>query len=149
LQPLFPNQAAKGNKGLAPATNGRGLPAMVHPVDVIVGKRIRLRRSALSISQTELAERLGLTFQQIQKYERGSNRVSCSRLVELSKALDVPIVYFFEDTGSDEGRLFDQLNLRIIPEVRRLVSAFQKIENTQERRLAIALMESMVTGSDR
>lgn len=74
---------------------------MVHPVDVIVGKRIRLRRSALSISQTELAERLGLTFQQIQKYERGSNRVSCSRLVELSKALDVPIVYFFEDTGSD------------------------------------------------
>ena len=122
---------------------------MIHPVDVIVGKRIRLRRSALSISQTELAERLGLTFQQIQKYERGSNRVSCSRLVELSKALDVPIVYFFEDTGSDEGRLFDQLNLRIIPEVRRLVSAFQKIENTQERRLAIALMESMVTGSDR
>ena len=122
---------------------------MVHPVYVIVGKRIRLRRSALSISQTELAERLGLTFQQIQKYERGSNRVSCSRLVELSKALDVPIVYFFEDTGSDEGRLFDQLNLRIIPEVRRLVSAFQKIENTQERRLAIALMESMVTGSDR
>ncbi len=122
---------------------------MVHPVDVIVGKRIRLRRSALSISQTELAERLGLTFQQIQKYERGSNRVSCSRLVELSKALDVPIVYFFEDTGSDEGRLFDQLDLRIIPEVRRLVSAFQKIENTQERRLAIALMESMVRGSDR
>lgn len=122
---------------------------MIHPVDVIVGKRIRLRRSALSISQTELAERLGLTFQQIQKYERGSNRVSCSRLVELSKALDVPIVYFFEDTGSDEGRLFDQLDLRTIPEVRRLVSAFQKIENTQERRLAIALMESMVTGSDR
>lgn len=122
---------------------------MVHPVDVIVGKRIRLRRSALSISQTELAERLGLTFQQIQKYERGANRVSCSRLVELSKALDVPIVYFFEDAGSDEGRLFDQLDLRIIPEVRRLVSAFQKIENTQERRLAIALMESMVTGSDR
>lgn len=122
---------------------------MVHPVDVIVGKRIRLRRSALSISQTELAERLGLTFQQIQKYERGSNRVSCSRLVELSKALDVSIVYFFEDTGSDEGRLFDQLDLRIIPEVRRLVSAFQKIENTQERRLAIALMESMVRGSDR
>lgn len=122
---------------------------MVHPVDVIVGKRIRLRRSALSISQTELAERLGLTFQQIQKYERGANRVSCSRLVELSKALEVPIVYFFEDAGSDESRLFDQLDLGIIPEVRRLVSAFQKIENTQERRLAIALMESMVAGSDR
>jgi transcriptional regulator with XRE-family HTH domain len=56
-------------------------------IDVLVGKRIRLRRLELSISQSQLAEEVGLTFQQIQKYEKGTNRVSCSRLVQIASAL--------------------------------------------------------------
>ncbi len=60
---------------------------MPHPIDVIVGKRIRLRRLQLSLSQTDLGQKLGVAFQQVQKYEKGTNRVSCSRLYEISKIL--------------------------------------------------------------
>ncbi len=68
-----------------------------HPVDVHVGKRLRMRRTLLGMSQEQVAEALGLTFQQLQKYEKGSNRVSASRLFELSKMLDVPESFFFEE----------------------------------------------------
>jgi transcriptional regulator with XRE-family HTH domain len=67
------------------------------PVDVQVGARIRLRRNMLGMSQEKLGEAIGLTFQQIQKYERGSNRVGASRLLELSRVLDVPVPFFFDD----------------------------------------------------
>lgn len=67
-----------------------------NPVDVHVGLRVRLRRKQLSLSQERLAEGLGLTFQQVQKYERGSNRISASKLFEISKLLNVPVSYFFE-----------------------------------------------------
>jgi transcriptional regulator with XRE-family HTH domain len=73
-----------------------------HPVDAHVGKRIRMRRSLLGVTQEKLAESVGLTFQQIQKYERGTNRVSASRLFQFSKILDVPISYFYEEFS--EGR---------------------------------------------
>src|SRR5271163_3487266 len=67
------------------------------PVDVHVGTRIRLRRTLLAMSQERLGDALGLTFQQVQKYERGVNRVSASRLFDLSRVLDVPISFFFDD----------------------------------------------------
>lgn len=67
------------------------------PIDVHVGARIRLRRTLLGMSQERLGESLGLTFQQIQKYERGVNRVGASRLFDLSRVLDVPISFFFDD----------------------------------------------------
>src|SRR5437870_3411829 len=73
--------------------------ATTHPVDIKVGKHIRLRRQELSMSQTDLAKKLGLTFQQVQKYERGTNRVSCSRLSEISEVLDAPITFFFSEAG--------------------------------------------------
>ncbi len=73
---------------------GTGRPS---PVDVHVGARVRQRRVLLGMSQTVLANALGLTFQQVQKYERGMNRISASRLYDLSRVLDVPIIYFFED----------------------------------------------------
>jgi transcriptional regulator with XRE-family HTH domain len=66
-------------------------------VDVHVGKRIRLRRNILHITQQQLAEMLGLTFQQVQKYEKGLNRVGASRLWDISRVLDVPMNFFFED----------------------------------------------------
>jgi transcriptional regulator with XRE-family HTH domain len=68
-----------------------------HPVDVHVGHRVRIRRNQIGMSQTTLAEGLGITFQQVQKYERGSNRISTSKLYETATVLDVPITYFFED----------------------------------------------------
>jgi len=68
-----------------------------HPIDVHVGHRVRERRTLLGLSQSHLAEQVGLTFQQIQKYERGTNRISASRLWQLSEVLGVPISWFFED----------------------------------------------------
>jgi transcriptional regulator with XRE-family HTH domain len=68
-----------------------------HPVDVHVGKRFRQRRSLLGMSQTAVGDAVGLTFQQVQKYERGSNRISASRLVEFAEVLDVPVPYFFDE----------------------------------------------------
>ena len=68
-----------------------------HPIDVHVGARIRVRRTLLGLSQEKLGEMIGLTFQQVQKYERGSNRVGASRLFDLARVLDVPMSFFFED----------------------------------------------------
>ncbi len=68
-----------------------------HPVDVHVGGRVRLRRTLLGMSQTDIGKALGVTFQQIQKNERGFNRIGASRLYQLSHVLDVPLSYFFDD----------------------------------------------------
>ncbi len=78
--------------------HGTGTP---HPVDVHVGARVRLRRKLLGMSQTKLADALGLTFQQVQKYEWGANRIGSSRLYDLSRVFDVPIEHFFEDMPAD------------------------------------------------
>jgi transcriptional regulator with XRE-family HTH domain len=68
-----------------------------NPIDVHVGARLRLRRTLLGMSQEKLGEAIGLTFQQVQKYERGANRVGASRLYDLSRVLDVPVSFFFDD----------------------------------------------------
>lgn len=70
-------------------------------IDGHVGARLRLRRTLLGISQEQLAESLGLTFQQVQKYERGTNRVSASRLYQLASILDVPITWFFDEMEAE------------------------------------------------
>lgn len=72
----------------------------IHEVDIHVGGRIRQRRILLGMSQTNLGQAVGLTFQQVQKYERGYNRVSSSRLYEFAKALDVSVTYFFAEMSS-------------------------------------------------
>lgn len=74
-----------------------------NPIDVHVGSRIRLRRTLLGITQEKLAEAIGLAFQQVQKYEKGVNRVSSSRLVDLANTLDVEVSYFFEDMSAGVG----------------------------------------------
>ena len=76
------------------------------PVDRYVGKQVRARRILLGLSQEKLAEGLGITFQQVQKYERGSNRISASRLYNAARLLDVPITYFFD--GVEKGVLSQQ-----------------------------------------
>lgn len=72
---------------------------MKHPVDVHVGKRVRHRRWMVGMTQQQLAEKVGIKFQQIQKYETGMNRISASRLWDISEALDVPVGFFFEGLG--------------------------------------------------
>jgi transcriptional regulator with XRE-family HTH domain len=74
------------------------------PIDVHVGSRIRLRRTLMQMSQERLGDALGLTFQQVQKYERGANRVGASRLFDLSRVLDVPVSFFFDDMPASCGQ---------------------------------------------
>ncbi len=73
---------------------GTGKP---HPVDVHAGERVWQRRKLLGMTQTDLGDALGLTFQQVQKYERGANRIGAGRLYDLARVLDVPVIFFFED----------------------------------------------------
>ncbi len=119
----------------------------LHPVDVHVGTRVRLRRTLLGMTQTVLANALGLTFQQVQKYERGTNRISASRLYDLSRVLDMPVEYFFEDmpppvtTSSPaigRGRAIEPARCKPDPMVKRetleFVRAYYKIRDPRNRK---------------
>ena len=75
-----------------------------HPIDVHVGRRVKMRRMLIGMSQEKLGEQLGLTFQQVQKYEKGANRIGASRLWDLSRILDVPVRFFFEGARPETGR---------------------------------------------
>ena len=129
------------------------------PIDVHVGTRIRLRRTLLGMSQERLGEALGLTFQQVQKYERGVNRVGASRLFDLSRVLDVPISFFFDDMpenlaasfggqssrrsgGLPDAEAFpdDTLNRR---ETLELVRAYYRITDPNVRKRMFDLIKSM------
>jgi transcriptional regulator with XRE-family HTH domain len=130
------------------------------PIDVHVGTRIRLRRTLLGMSQERLGEALGLTFQQVQKYERGVNRVGASRLFDLSRVLDVPISFFFDDmpealsgaygvpaskrvagfADAQEGFADDTLNRR---ETLELVRAYYRITDPAVRKRVFELIKSM------
>jgi len=79
------------------STRGRLDDGSANPIDVHVGARMRLRRTLLGLSQEKLGELIGLTFQQVQKYERGANRIGASRLFDLARVLDVPVSFFFDD----------------------------------------------------
>ncbi len=133
------------------------------PIDVHVGSRIRLRRTLMGMSQERLGEALGLTFQQVQKYERGVNRVGASRLFDLSRVLDVPISFFFDDmpdtlsahpasqtrnrvagfAEAQEGFGDDTLNRR---ETLELVRAYYRITDASVRKRVFELIKSMGPG---
>ena len=76
-------------------------PRGPNPIDVHVGSRVRLRRQLMKMSQEKLGDELGVTFQQVQKYERGANRIGSSRLFDLSRVLDVPVSFFFDDMPAE------------------------------------------------
>lgn len=86
------------------SSRGRTPSGQPNPIDVHVGDRIRLRRTLLGLSQEKLASLLGLTFQQVQKYERGTNRVGASRLWDIGKVLEVPVEFFYEDMDSNVAK---------------------------------------------
>ncbi len=112
---------------------------MAHPVDVHVGKRVRHRRWLVGMTQQQLAEKVGIKFQQIQKYETGANRVSASRLWDISEALDVPVSFFFEGiednasaSGSEAQVPTDLLGDK---EALDLIRSYYAIPENQRRRL--------------
>ncbi len=103
-----------------------------HPIDVLVGRRARERRTLEGMSQSAVAERLGLSFQQLQKYERGYNRFSASRLYELAQLLGVPVSYFYE--GMEEGKSTpSQDEILTKRETLELVRAYYAISNREVR----------------
>lgn len=108
-------------------TKRRGRPAtkQPHPVDVYVGQRVRLRRTLLGLSQGRLGDQLGLTFQQVQKYERGANRIAASRLKQMADALDVPIGFFF-DGFDDADDLREPAVDRQLVELAKRLAAFDQ-----------------------
>ncbi len=112
---------------------------MTHPVDVHVGKRIRHRRWLVGMTQQQLAEKVGIKFQQIQKYETGANRVSASRLWDISDALEVPVSFFFEGIDSETS---ENTSAASVPsdlmgdkEALDLVRSYYAIPENQRRRL--------------
>ncbi|WP_107975287.1 helix-turn-helix domain-containing protein [Allosediminivita pacifica] len=116
---------------------------MAHPVDVHVGKRIRHRRWLVGMTQQQLAEKVGIKFQQIQKYETGANRVSASRLWDIADALDVPVSFFFEGLDAAEQHQdvaeskSDKVPADILgdKEALDLVRSYYAIPENQRRRL--------------
>ena len=113
---------------------------MKHPVDVHVGKRIRHRRWMVGMTQQQLAEKVGIKFQQIQKYETGMNRVSASRLWDISESLSVPVSFFFD--GISESDAVEKQAGSAIPgdimadkEALELVRSYYTIPENQRRRL--------------
>lgn len=124
-----------------------------NPIDTHVGSRVRLRRNMLGMSQEKLGDSLGITFQQIQKYEKGTNRVGASRLQAISNVLSVPVAFFFEDAPNADGQankgfaedssaayVVDFLNSA---EGLQLNRAFLKISDAKVRRKIVDLVKSL------
>lgn len=124
-----------------------------NPIDIHVGSRIRLRRNMLGMSQEKLGENLGITFQQIQKYEKGTNRVGASRLQAIASVLGVPVSFFFEDapggeSGEHGGLAEDNSTTFVVgflnsPEGLQLNRAFVKISDPKVRRKVIDLVKAL------
>ena len=109
---------------------------MKHPVDVHVGKRIRHRRWMVGMTQQQLADKVGIKFQQIQKYETGMNRVSASRLWDISSTLAVPISFFFEGIDAQKGIAAEvEGDILADKEALELVRSYYAIPEPQRRRL--------------
>jgi len=125
-------------------------------IDVHVGSRIRMRRQLISMSQEKLGELLGITFQQVQKYEKGSNRISASRLFYAAKILGVPVQAFFEDLPGTEGDSgFNEsseqssvMSSMMNAEGIKLAKAFRDADNTNKRKLIATLARCIVDMKD-
>lgn len=129
-----------------------------NPVDTHVGSRVRLRRTMLGMSQEKLGEALGITFQQIQKYEKGSNRIGASRLQRITEVLNVPVSFFFEDVpgtaANRPGGLSEPsgpdyvVDFLSTSEGLQLNRAFVKISDPKVRRRIIDLVRSLGDNAD-
>jgi transcriptional regulator with XRE-family HTH domain len=141
----------RGTEAAGGREDGAGGP---HPVDRHVGLRIRMRRKELGISQERLAEALGLTFQQVQKYERAANRVSASKLFEIARALSANVSYFYEglaaleevDSAAPAG--LDAHAFMLMPEGAELAATFPKLTRARVRRKVVELVRVLAEADD-
>jgi transcriptional regulator with XRE-family HTH domain len=122
-------------------------PTKLHPrsagnVDIEMGRRIRLRRVEIGLSQSELGEKLGVSFQQVQKYEKGVNRVGASRLQQIAEALGVDVTFFYG--GNSKEREVESLLFLDSSFTLRLLRAYTAVENQAVQRQFVSLIESIV-----
>jgi transcriptional regulator with XRE-family HTH domain len=130
----------------------------INPIDKHIGSRVRMRRLMLNKSQTEIADPLGLTFQQVQKYETGANRISASRLQQLCRILEVPVAFFFEGAPRAQGLPEPSVAGAEVPayvsdflatsDGVALVNAFTRIRDAKVRRAIVALVQELVSDPD-
>jgi transcriptional regulator with XRE-family HTH domain len=113
------------------------------PADVRFGQKLRTRRLMLGLTQTELGAAINVTFQQIQKYERGRNRVRASMLEKLAGTMGVPITYFFEQSDGGDGSTATLNAFLATPAGLALFTAFQRLDSEGERRAVINLLQEM------
>jgi transcriptional regulator with XRE-family HTH domain len=127
-----------------------------NPIDKYVGSRVRMRRMMLGMSQEKLGNALGLTFQQVQKYEKGTNRIGASRLQQISNILQVPVSFFFEgapelaarsDEFSDAPSPLYVADFLATSDGLALTRAFMRIDDAKLRRKIVELVEQMAGGS--
>jgi transcriptional regulator with XRE-family HTH domain len=128
------------------------LKKVPNPIDRHVGSRVRMRRMLAGVSQEKLGEALGLTFQQVQKYEKGANRISASRLQQIAKMLEVPVAFFFEGAPSGdapEGGFADMAATTYVSDFLsttegvQLTKAFVRIKSARVRRRLVDLVEAI------
>ena len=126
-----------------------------NPIDIHVGQRLRLRRTLLGLSQETLGEAVGITFQQLQKYERGANRISASRLFNLSQVLGVPVTFFFDDlpvqdmeTELEEQSETQEFESMARRETLELVRAYYRIPEENIRRRTFELVKALAGDSN-
>ncbi len=129
-----------------------------NPVDIHVGKRVRMRRTLMGMSQTKLGDALGLTFQQVQKYENGSNRIGASRLYQISQILAVPVSYFFEEmdqltavaneNAPATGEPLPRGDLVAKRETLELVRAYYRIVSPRVRRGIVDMIRAIGNSED-
>jgi transcriptional regulator with XRE-family HTH domain len=130
---------------------------VAHPIDKHVGTKLRLRRTELGMSQSTLAEALGLTFQQVQKYEKGANRIGAGRLQQIAQILQTPVESFFEGLPHEPGRRrvpIDAPDMQYVADYlatadgHELAKAFMQIPNPKLRRSIVKLVEQLAATED-
>jgi transcriptional regulator with XRE-family HTH domain len=130
---------------------------LINPTDKHVGRRVRMRRLTLSMTQEELANQLGITFQQVQKYEKGTNRISASRLQEISHILKVTVTFFFEGAPEVAGRQTKNgdapspdyiIDFLASANGHALMKAFARIKDSTIRRSIVRLVEALVRADE-
>lgn len=128
-----------------------------NPIDRHVGSRVRMRRMMISMSQEKLGERLGITFQQVQKYEKGTNRIGASRMHQIATILGVPVAFFYEGAPggeasaagfADSGNPAYVSDFMATSEGLALAKAFMKVSDPKVRRRIVDLVEAMVVASE-
>lgn len=128
----------------------------LHPLNQKVGAKVRERRVLLGMSQRQLADAIGLTFQQIQKYENGTNRIDAARLAALSQALNVPPQWFFQDLGDALAAPAPVLPVDIVEgdelarhDTMTLIRAFNRIRSAEKRDCLVALLQAIGDAEER